>query len=53
MPSILGVWIAGNLSNHLQRDAAFWSVIMEYLTNPQITKKISLVGDRSGLLFVF
>jgi hypothetical protein len=50
---VIGVWIAGNYGNSLQRDASFWSLIVEYLTNPLITKRLSLVGDRSGLLIAF
>jgi hypothetical protein len=51
--ALLGVWAAGYLGNALQKEAALWSLIMDYLTDPQITKRLSLQGERSGLFFVF
>jgi hypothetical protein len=50
-PPMLGVWAAGNLGSGLQRDAAIWSVIMEYMTDPHLTKRLSVAGDRTGLFF--
>lgn len=52
-PPVLGVWVAGNIGNNAQRYNNFWIAIMEYLTNPQITKRLSLQGESTGLLFVF
>jgi len=50
---VFGVWVAGQLGNSIEKETAFWSLIMEYLTNPLIPKRLSLVGERSGILIAF
>ena len=44
---------AGVLGTGTVRDGAIWSVIMEYLTDPHLTMRLSVSGERSGLFFAF
>lgn len=50
---VLGVWAAGALGTGIARDGAIWTVIMEYLTDPHLTMRLSVAGERSGLFFAF
>jgi hypothetical protein len=50
---VFGVWVAGQLGSSGERETAFWSLIMEYFTDALISKRLSLVGERSGILIAF
>lgn len=50
-PPVLGVWAAGALGTGLQREGVIWTAIMEYLTDPHLTTRLSVSGERSGLFF--
>ena len=52
-PPLIGVWAAGFFKDNKSKHTALWSMIMEYITNPQIKKRLSFQGDNSGLLMVF
>ncbi len=41
---VLGVWAAGALGTGIARDGAIWTVIMEYLTDPHLTMRLSVAG---------
>jgi hypothetical protein len=45
---MVGLFIAGKLGG--KQDILLWTVIMEYLTNPLINKRISMKGNRTGIL---
>jgi hypothetical protein len=50
---LVGVFAAGKLGGPLKHDTLLWSIITEYITNPNIRRRLSMKGDRTGILVLF
>jgi len=48
---LLGIFIFGRLGS--KQDTLLWASIMDYLITPLVTKRISVKGERTGLLIHF